>query len=251
MLLVNPGVTYPSNKRPTSITAVERYVRYTENDNIVIPHSALALLGVNRQIHNEAYKIFYHENDLVFSNPFRLQAFMLNLGQDRLDCLRSVTIFLNDETREYEGGVTYMDAALLSLRFLRGLEKLHILAFLESDEHSHHSYGSVHHRLPGLAALFTFRNLKDVKYRHLAAEDWVSSGKQKDRDFAKRQVAAFRYLSHALQLAQKGLITRELCTVFNWAAKVTWPVLEGSDCGRDKGCSCGRIEAGGGAGDDA
>lgn len=58
-----------------------------------MPHSALAILQINHQIHNEAAGVFYSKNDLVFSYPAHLEAFILNLEAPRLDSITNLTLF--------------------------------------------------------------------------------------------------------------------------------------------------------------
>lgn len=63
MVLVIPGVTYAREEEPASVASlrIAGLQRHTQ-----MPHYSLDLLCVNRQIHDEAYNIFYHENELVF-----------------------------------------------------------------------------------------------------------------------------------------------------------------------------------------
>jgi hypothetical protein len=95
MLLVFSGPTHPSIGKPISVTLQLQGRHQKARDALPVPHSALSLLCVNRQIHDEAQKLFY-QNDLVFDTPAQLQTFMLSLLDERLDSLRSLTFFYED-----------------------------------------------------------------------------------------------------------------------------------------------------------
>ena len=92
-LLTFRGPTYPTNGTPTSVKSQHKDLRQKKRDAIPVPQSALNILCTNQQIHKEAMKLFYQENDLVFSAPETLQPFLSSLGDRRLDSLRSVTLF--------------------------------------------------------------------------------------------------------------------------------------------------------------
>ena len=123
LLLSFPGVTYPTSGKPTSVTSQFPYTRKVDRNDVPVPHSALAILGTNREIYNEASSIFY-ENDLVFSYPAHLQDFTLSLEPERLHAIRSLTLFHKDHN---EGGIHTMDITLKLLRRMRGLKKFHLL----------------------------------------------------------------------------------------------------------------------------
>ena len=108
-------------------------------------------------------------------------------------------------------------------------------------------------RLRDAKTLFTLRGVADIKVRDL---DLVDAEEESDRDLATttpglqakhshiakciaRQKAALRHFNYGLQLAQTGVVVRELYSVEGWRFKKTWPILQGSDCGLCKGCSCG------------
>lgn len=214
-----------------------KWTGYAKRARISVPLSALELLCVNRQIHDEAFKLFYRNNDLVFSEPGRLQDFMISISIERLEHLRSVTLFCEQEQPAEGASVT--DAVLCSLRCLRGLQKLHLL--LPAGEYQSR-YWRFLKSLPGVKMLFSFRRLLDIRYRDLYHEDMVESGTAESKLLkeAGRRVAALRHLSHGLQLAQKAVVVSKLYTE-KWEQKEDWPALEGSDCGKSNGCSCGQV----------
>lgn len=214
-----------------------------------MPQSALNILCTNQQIHKEAMKLFYHENDLVFSAPETLQPFMSSLGDGRLDSLRSVTLFWIDPCHRIEGPSDLkLKDNIFALRLLSGLRKFHILV-----EMKHFGFNPSNKRLkgdpnrvagvkfpaplPGAKDFFMFKNLTDIACRHLPAEDcrpyvWSAKGLH----------GAYRHFSHGLLLAQKGPTVSKLFTHETWHEDVLWPVLDGSTCGVQQGCACGMDE---------
>jgi hypothetical protein len=227
-----------------------------------VPPSALEILRANKQVHDEAYKLFY-QNDLVFSDPTDMQDFMCSLSDERLECLGSLTLFckVSVETAPKRVLVTEtgLGGTLLLIRRLKSLRKLHLLLQFRRisiwdtetwDKFIDHVDVS---RLKDAKTLFTLRGVADVKVRDL---DLVDAQEKDDPTKATRlpgfhprpshvakciarQNAALRHFNHGLQLAQTGVVVRELYTDDNWRDKKTWPALQGSDCGLYKGCSCG------------
>jgi len=265
MLLLVPGPTYPVGDKPLSVTARLKYMRHNERDALPVPLSALEILRVNKQVHDEAHKLFY-QNDLVFSNPTIMQEFMCSLGDQRLDCLRSLTLFCEDSTdsvsKDNRVTATGLGGTLLLIRRLKGLRKLHLLlrfrTILRSQDFMTEKFMDPVDvsRLKDARTLFTLRGLTDVKVRDLDLVDaeernarvlaiQAPSLHPKHLHFEKciaRQTAALRHFNHGLQLAQTGCIVQELYTIKGWRDKETWPALQGSDCGLEKGCSCGVSE---------
>jgi hypothetical protein len=219
---------------------------------VLAPPSVLDLLCVNHQIHNEAEGVFYNRNDFVFPTPAGLQSFVSTLGFRRLDALRSLTLFYKEgRVGNKPDGLPLMEATLSTLRFLRGLRKLHVL--VTEPETSRHlpwspNLGNIDcaecnpARLDGAGYLFKFRNLEDlqvfgphtVRRQEHTGVNAVTAVKRLD--------AVFRHFNHGLQLAQKGQVFSELCTDQNWVEKREWPALgtETSICGLRKGCLCGQ-----------
>lgn len=119
MLLVKPGTTFPVTE---SLTISKSMLRK-------VPGSALNILCINRQIHREAHAHFYSQNHLAFATTVSLQAFLLNLGHAKFDCLRNLTFFYDQKHNSYHwrDELTPMDLILSMLRSMRGLRKLHII----------------------------------------------------------------------------------------------------------------------------
>lgn len=232
MLLAFPGPTYPVAGQPVSVTSRLKYMRRDKRESLTGPGSVLNILCVNRQVHDEARLIFYQENHFVLSTPAKLEAFTLSLGNDGLNALQSVSLFYGEHKEDH---VVNMELTLLPLRFLRGLRKFHLLLpYGRYGPGRHHNdVESLVQRpsdIGGAQALFAFRNLDDIRVRHLLSEDRQQS--------TSRKRSIFRHFNRGLQLAQSGKVVSELYTNESWSSEDKWPVLEGSDCGRRKGCSC-------------
>lgn len=276
MLLVFPGPTHPIAGKPISVTSQFPYMRRKARDALLIPRSALELLCVNRQIHHEAHKLFY-QNDLVFKTPAVLQTFMTSLGDGRLDSLRSLTFFYEEmllptetiphtltKSQKVEGRLR-METTLLLVRRLRSLQRLHLLLQarkIDVVDHVRKFLGAIDPScLEGMKTLFTVRNVPDVRIRDLDLEDCDNDCKTNFKKhfrgmmrgfrssniqermrqcnrLAQEQKAALRHLNRGLQLAQTGSVVHELYTKADWRYENAWPVLQGSDCGLGKGCSC-------------
>jgi hypothetical protein len=262
MLLLFSGPTYPVAGKPLSVTSRCKFKRRAGREALPVPLSALNILLVNKQIHDETHKLFY-QNDLVFSRPTEMIDFMCSLGDARLDCLRSLTLFCKDSSEDVNEDErvteTGLGSNLLVIRRLRGLQKLHLLlrfrnislqkavttmSFIDPVDVS---------QLKDARMLFTLRGVVDIMIhdfdltkvegrcdRALASQTEVVPPRYSHaKKCIVRQKAALRHFNHGLQLAQKGVVVRELYTEEDWRDKETWPVLQGSDCGFDKGCSCG------------
>ena len=261
MLLLIHGPTYPVPGKPLSVTSRHKYKSKAGRDALRVPLSALEILQVNRQVHDEAHKLFY-QNDLVFSSPTEMHDFMCSLSDQRFDCLRSLTFFCDEiSVTTSKSGVieTGLGVTLLLLRRFNGLQKLHLLLqfrliwetanpwvkdFVDSVDVS---------RLQDAKTLFTLRGVADIMVQDLdlikfreRCDEMVESQPAQNRPRYRqeqkqtiRQMAALRHFNHGLQLAQTGVVVRELYIDENWRENETWPALQGSDCGLNKGCSCG------------
>jgi len=237
MLLVIPGTTFPVTEGLTISKSRKREV----------PKSALNILCVNRQINGEAYAHFYSQNDLAFATPVTLHTFLFNLGHVKLDCLRNLTFFYDLKRDFYQppDDLTPLDLIVSTLRSLRGLRKLHIIFRGPSRNHMSlqdtRFLPGVHPQLiPGAKALFSFRNLKDIKiHSPFPAGDYHSDGP--DVVEALKQVdAAFKHFNRGLHLAQRGELIPELYTNDNWDSEQYWPAEEKNMyvCGVERGCVC-------------
>jgi hypothetical protein len=246
LLLIFPGVTYPKVDKPTSVTYQFPYLRGTEKDDIAVPHTALALLQANHQIHNEAAALFYQMNDLVFSYPAHLQDFAQSLEQDRLNSVSSLTLFHKNHN---EGGISTMATTLKMLRRMRGLKKFHLLV----DHHLiHNTWWSIADvrnrcvtRLQGILVLFTLRGISDIKIRDLNLEDRLHKLDKKETDQAdsntkliRELVEMLKHFNHGLALAQTGDVQKNLYEDTRWFEDSEWPVLGNGLCSRLVGCLC-------------
>lgn len=257
MLLVFPGATYPIAGKPVSVTSRFKYMGERERDNVRIPRSALEILCVNRQIYDEAVGIFY-QNDFVFATPAKLQLFMVSLGNERLDCIKSLTLFneygqLVDKVEKHgrivdlhpphidhrpinqrsPEGLDKTEVAMLLIRRLPGLRKLHLLfrgSTLDDVDGPRVSVSGLSKRklrYESLRSVFELRQIPDIKIRNIDIEyfeDYLerelvkdlrdgmqltaAEHRTNDRCLAKikRTKAALRHLNHGLWLAQKGVV---------------------------------------------
>lgn len=262
VLLSFPGATYPINTEPVSIASQYKHRSDQSRAAMKAPGSVLNILLVNRQLQQEAYPFFY-QNDLFFSTPARFQKFMITLSDSRIECLRSLTLFnehgrLIEAYRPYLARKMYnedslerankMDVAMLLIRRLPNLEKLHFLYRSKTMSKVGH-YGTKQVDMESslrpaeVGFMFQTRNLPDVKIRDLDLELDEEFNCHEDLAELNEQKAVLKHLNHGLRLAQKGMVVRELFGQDDWRDDETWPVLQGSDCGFGKGCTCGRDEA--------
>jgi hypothetical protein len=239
-LLTFPGVTYPLPGKPASITSQNSYIQAPNKNDIPAPHSALAILGTNREIYTEASSIFYHQNDLIFSYPTHLENFLLGLTtSDRLHSIRSLTLFYKEDG----------DLVLMFLSCLRGLKKFHLL--FEDDLEALIPQGANRGLaptsfapLPSVSRLFDLRGLTDIRVRDLRLEqDAVKFTTLLALRDAERKVQALRYFNHGLGLAQRGVVDSGLRDgEEDWSLLEEWPgLLEGTTtrCVVRVGCACG------------
>lgn len=246
MLLAQSGAMYPKTGEPISITSVLR----SKRASVPFLHSALSILCVNRQINREAYSLFYKHNDFVFADPMRLQHFIISLGHERLDCIRSMTFFYKKGALA-AGGLTTMDVTLSTLRLLKNLRKLHILIPIPTEVDRPRNYLSVDQimqqpeanpaTLPGAKTLFSFRNLTDIKvFPPIMAKDYASISPQWAADSVEWMEHAFEHFSYGLRFAQTGRICHELYENRDWMKEKRWPALDTQTwmCGRQTGCVC-------------
>ncbi|KAF2478920.1 hypothetical protein BDY17DRAFT_349920 [Neohortaea acidophila] len=235
-LLEIDGPIHPSNKAPSSLpkcnVSKKRPVKPTE--------SALSILAVNRQIHDEAMGIFYDRNSFEFYYPTQLHAFFLSLGQQRQRVVRDITLhYYNVKC----GGINLVDLTLPIVRQLTGLRRLHIVLKDELSKRISGRYLWVEHSirsanpmvLPGIKLLFSLRNISDIKIHETSLEEDLEELKSRALypDFAKQTrawclVKLSQMLDHvnlALSLAQKGEVNREMMEDDWWHLEDTWPKL--------------------------
>lgn len=195
------------------------------------------MLRTNHQIHKEAEKIFYHDNELVFSHSTQFVSFIMTLGPQRLSSIRNVALFVNIEKEEVQ-------KALSTMQRLPGLCRFHLLHYLEGcdgDPVPHSEGFRIYPAHLGYEELFKLRNVSDIAVRHLEAEDWKSKPRNPSK-FLDEVSAVWRHFNHGLQMAQMGVVNEQLYQHSNWHKLELWPVLDGSECGRNKGCTCGQSE---------
>lgn len=268
-LLLIPGAIYPVATEPISVTSQYKYKSAAERAALVAPRSVLDLLLVNHQIHDEACGIFY-QNDLVFPTPARLLAFVVSLGNKRLESLTSLTLFnkcgyLIDQGERREGGSyrhhPYISYRTFDERALEGMDKMEVTKLLINRLPNLQKLHFIHRNRtmrgigPEHAAstnnkqcdlqfadtrfMFEMRNISDIEVRDLDLEINGYYGGGRNLAAVNRNKASLKHLNHGLRLAQKGIVVRELYADRNWRKDETWPVLQDSDCGVSRGCTCG------------
>ena len=209
LLMTKSGATFPDKGRPTSIECV----RSSRRSGAVAPNSALDLVCVSRQMHDEADTIFYRQNNLVFPSFVRLQNFISTLGLRRIDALRSLTfVYKESQVGIPSDGFTLMESTFSTLRLLRGLRKLHILTTAPNNSRRYWSpvLGELNNkechpaRLDGASHLFKFRNLEDLRLFGPHTERKENNISVEAVKGVKRLDAIFRHFNHGLQLAQEA-----------------------------------------------
>jgi hypothetical protein len=247
LLLIFPGPTYPISGLPTSVKSQHVHMREAQRNAVLVPKSALEILCINRQIHNEAKKLFYLDNDFVFSRSAHLQSFLFTLGDGRLESLRSVTIFHIDYNPDIDTkNKRDLKDSFLILRRLPGLRKFHLLIDFHSRDYPFHKQNPAYQdptypaSLPHIEGLFKLRNVPDIACRHIPAEDWKNNPASQTPPEKDDMSSSYRHFTFGLQLAQKGLVHSELYSKGDWSHHDLWPVLEGSECGYKKICTCGQ-----------
>lgn len=233
---------------PASLSALVKYTPHSKRAALQVPSSALDILLVNRQVHREAVKIFYHENDFVFSYPVHLQAFIISLEQDRLASLQNITLFY-EERQDEKGGIFALEVTFSLLRRLQ-LRKFHLILprammrFVgQKPQHQQSNFAM----LQGAKTLFSLRGIEDIRILDPRLHEepserrlgWGRITMTEHRRMVKRHEHLLRHFNYGLQLAQKGVVVHELYTEKDWLDAKTWPALEGSTCSSATGCKCG------------
>lgn len=275
MLLVFDGPTYPVAGKPISVTTQIKHMRRNKIDEIPIPRSALEILLVNHQVHNEAHSIFYKQNSLVFSRPIDLHSFALSLGHQRLDSVRELTCFYEEVFASAQSKTKANNTMKLTLGLihrLKILRKLHLclrhrrINFVGFILLSNQRLDQIDpETLPGVDTLFTLRNIPDIKVRDLDLEDcsknckrdfqgaWLEATgiavdnlpmtwkerEQRVREELDKSRAALKHFNHGLQLAQNGVDMRSYRFRQKGRHADSWPPVPETPCGPDGVCSCG------------
>ena len=281
MLLVFDGPTYPVSGKPISVTTQIKWMRRNKIDEIPVPPSALEILLVNRQVHDEAHNIFYKENSLVFSTPKDLLSFTLSLGDSRLASVRDVTCFYQEvfpsaqsrakatRTMKSASGLVSRFKNLRKLHLCIRNRRVHLIALLDNNPYAEEPEVTDPTTLPSVETLFSLRDIPDIKVRNLDLEDcdkhcrrdfqgaweeanrfarddsWMEWDKYKKlvRQQIDRHRATLKHFNHDLQLAQNGTNNDySRYTHKGWYER-SWRLLPETPCGPNGTCSCGDGEA--------
>lgn len=142
-----------------------------------------------------------------------------------------------------------MAVTVLLLRHLPNLQKLHFLfrnktmSYFGSKQTIPRTidfYGDL--KISHTRFMFEMRNISDIKIRDIDLEIIGEHCDSSMKAYVNKKKAAVKHLNYGLRLAQKGVVVRGLFDGPDWRKEEAWPVLEGSDCGFSKGCSCGPDE---------
>lgn len=248
-LLRFEGTLNPSKRTPTSSVAADMYRKSTADTPEMSKKgkqkptskdesnaSALSLLAVNCQIHDQALGIFYNLNDFIFYWPTQLQGFLSALGPKRRRLLRSITLWHRNHR---EGGTDTIDFPLEMLRSLDGLRELTLILpyGVVSD-----AYNITRPRItnpgliPGVRTLSSMRGLLSVRIRDMALEkNRENTRKRYDtatdeleyRAKLEKGEKALAHLNKALLLAQSGKVMNmeELLKDNDWQNNSRFPKL--------------------------
>ncbi|KAK5724021.1 hypothetical protein LTR17_013683 [Elasticomyces elasticus] len=234
--LTVPGAVHPSTKAPTS--ASKNAARYGEGK---VPESALSLLAVNRQIHDEAVGIFYNSNALVFPDTLHLHAFMLCLGSQRLESVRDITLHYADLST---GGLSLTELTFGQLKRLTNLRRLQIIMQGDLSKKiisrrcgQRHLMDSANPAsIAGMRELFDLRNITDIQVKDEVLGSLLEIAKKSDKypDFPATTenacvVKVHQALEHfnlALAEAQKGNVQDEILDDDKWHLAKVFPSLD-------------------------
>jgi hypothetical protein len=200
----------------------------------------LAILAVNRQIHDEASGIFYHDNSFEFYYPTQLHAFIVSLSAQRQASLRSLTVhYFNISC----GGIDIVGLTFATLKTLSGLKCLHVM--LQSRGYGRNWWndkGDVYTssanpaELPGIKVLFELRGLTDIRVRDPYIEKELEEAK-KDSKYPNFPAGTYfhcyveiepilQHFNAALRDAQKGRINKKLLEDRTWPWKKPFPTID-------------------------
>lgn len=214
-----------------------------------LPDSALKILTVCRQIHDEAVGIFYGDNNLHFHFPIQLSTFLLNIGPDRMRFVRDVTLIHSNRT---EGSIQTFDSAIRSLRALRGLKRLEVILpnmllignaneFSKRDGYRSWAYYNGPDQPTGLRSMMTLRGLSDVRVRDLHLERQLKidadTGRRKRgvAEATKNMNEALQHMNALFAAAQKGRFNKHFFDNGSWHLYKRFPAI--CDC-KDRDTSC-------------
>ncbi|KAK5682753.1 hypothetical protein LTS10_005883 [Elasticomyces elasticus] len=229
------GTVQPSTKEPTS--ASRKAAALVDGK---VPDSVLSLLAVNHQIHDEALGIFYNRNPLSFEDTLHLHAFMVCLGNPRLESVLDITVHYADLS---SGGRSLTELVFGQLKRMKNLRKLEII--MQGDLAKKvitRRWGSTSMRsanpasISGMKELFSLRGVTDIQIKDEVLEDRFQTVKALAAypDFpADSRNACFvtvhKALQHfnlALAEAQKGNIQDEILEDDEWHLAKEFPSLD-------------------------
>ncbi|KAF2171831.1 hypothetical protein M409DRAFT_18065 [Zasmidium cellare ATCC 36951] len=242
-----PGPIHLSTEAPT--TAAKNPDRPKANESKQ-SESALNLLLVNKQIHDESIGLFYNCNAFIFYYPIQLHAFLLGIGDQRKSLLRDLTI---DYYNLKCGGVDLIDITFPLLHQLTGLRRLHVVMKSQLHEttlrqgwpktsggwmaRSNLRLGDANPNLiPGIKHLFNLRGVTDIKIRDVELEKKVAETEKQpsypdfwentDHWVVMQLSRVFEHFNLALAAAQSGDFNDEVLTSKDWHTKETFPPLK-------------------------
>ncbi|KAK5116871.1 hypothetical protein LTR85_009131 [Meristemomyces frigidus] len=236
LLLCIPGRFQPSSKPSTSTAEKNKPL-----------HSLLSILGVNKQVHDEAVGIFYHYNSFDFHYSLHLHGFLLSLGQQRQAFIRDINVHYADIK---SGGMSLIEMTFGMLRRLTGLQRLEVVMHGELCNKivrrywaGGYSMSSANPALiPGMKALFELRGLKNISVRDATLEARMEGAKM-DASYpvlaagtvkacVVKLTQALEHFNSALRDAQDGRVNRELLEDNKWHIRYVFPTLKEADRGR-------------------
>ncbi|KAI7362321.1 hypothetical protein KC354_g7383 [Hortaea werneckii] len=234
LLLQLDGPISPSPKEPSSASNTGRALGTDRTA------SALSILAVNHQIHDEAVGIFYHHNAFIFHHILHLHGFIQKLGSVRRSMITDITVYYEDFER---GGISLVDLTFDLLKSLTGLRKLEVLMryqlFTRKDWQHYCGSPELLRRanpclIPGMKMLFALRGLTSICIRDEALEDKYDAARQQpDTDWntkalrsAEKLTQVMEHFNAALQQAQTGRVNRALLEDRNWQVRDKFPELE-------------------------
>ena len=199
---------------------------------------------VNKQINDEAFGIFYHDNAFEFYYPTQLHAFLLSLGSQRQSCIQDITLYYHNVK---SGGVNLADLTFPMLKQLPSLRKLHVLLRHELENEIRLKrwwMGGGGYRiakanpglLPGIRALFSLRGITDIKLRDLDLEkrlgvakkdmQYPNFGKETNHGCVVKLTQALEHFNVVLLDVQTGKVNKKLLEDNQWQTWDIFPTLD-------------------------
>lgn len=206
-----------------------------------MPDSALSILAVNRQIHDEACGIFYHFHPFVFHYSIHMHGFLQSLGPQRQTFIRDITVHYADLR---SGGMSMTDFTFQLLKRCTGLRKLEIIMhgelFGKIIKQFYQAKASMRSAnpamLPGMKVLFELRGIADIKVRDERLESRIED-LRKEAVYPKyaagtREACAIKlekalqHFNTALADAQKGRVNHLILEDNQWQTWDDFPELK-------------------------